>query len=82
MSREERDEQTEKHDRNHVSYKQVIFDDGRPVKDDYTFLASTWATPTLEIDGDEEIECYIMSNETRWGSDTKWPNSSLEILNS
>ena len=60
----------------------VIFDDGRPVKDDYTFLASTWATPTLEIDGDEEIECYIMSNETRWNYDTKWPESSLKILNS
>lgn len=58
----------------------TIYEDGKPVKDSYTFLASTWATPELDIDG-EIIDCYIMQNGTKWNSDTKWPKTALDILN-
>lgn len=58
----------------------VIYEDGNPVFDDYTYLASTWATPELEID-DAIIECYVMEYDTEWDSDTKWPESALKILN-
>jgi hypothetical protein len=58
-----------------------IFRDGKPYKGDYTFLASVWATPQLEIDG-EYIDCWKHEEETPgWNSDTKWPKSALEILN-
>lgn len=57
----------------------TILKDGKPDFDSYTYLASTWATPELEIDG-EIIECYIMKRKTEWDSDTKWPQSSLDIL--
>ena len=58
----------------------TIYEDGEPVHDDYTYLASTWATPELDIDG-EIIDCYVMQSETEWDSDTKWPESALAILN-
>lgn len=57
----------------------TIYEDGKPVFDDYTFLASTWATPLVEIDG-EYIECYVMQSETEWDAYTKWPQSALAIL--
>lgn len=59
-----------------------ILRDGQPVsKDDtYTYLASTWATPELEVDG-ETIECYRMKSETPgWDSGTYWPEEALAIL--
>lgn len=57
----------------------VIYEDGKPVTDDYTFLASTWAVPELEVDG-ETIECWVWENDTKWDADTKWPKSALDIL--
>lgn len=62
----------------------TIFRDGKPVsKDDtYVYLASTWATPELEIDG-EIIACYRMASQTPgWGSDTYWPKEAMAILQS
>lgn len=59
-----------------------ILRDGIPVprSDTYTYLASTWATPTLTIDG-ETHECWRMKSDTPgWGSDTYWPESALAIL--
>lgn len=56
-----------------------IFTDGKPNKDDYTFLASTWATPELKI-GEEIIDCYVLESETDWDEKTKWPQSALTIL--
>lgn len=59
-----------------------IFKDGQPIpqEDTYTYLASTWATPELEIDG-ETIACFKMESETPgWDSGTYWPESALEIL--
>ena len=60
-----------------------IYRDGKPVPRDntYTYLASTWATPLLIIDGDE-VECFRMESETAgWDAGTYWPESALAILN-
>ena len=60
----------------------TIYEDGDIVQDSYTFLASTWATPILILDEDDEnpIPCFIMEHQTTWGSDTKWPESAVHIL--
>lgn len=58
----------------------LIWCDGKPYNKDYTYLASTWARPMLEIDG-EHIECWRFQSEVpEWNSGTKWPKSSLEIV--
>ena len=58
-----------------------IFVDGKPDMTDYAYLSSTWATPEIEIDGQRQ-DCYKMASETDgWDSDTRWPESALEILN-
>lgn len=58
----------------------VIYEDGKPIKDSYTYLSSTWAVPELEVD-DDIIECYRMQSDTPgWGSGTKWPKEALKIL--
>lgn len=59
-----------------------IFKDGAPVprEDTYTFLASTWATPELDLDG-EMIDCFRMQSQTPgWDSGTYWPPEALAIL--
>lgn len=58
----------------------LIYRDGKPVTNDYTYLASTWATPEIEIDG-TTMDCYRMESETPgWDAGTKWPSSALAIL--
>lgn len=58
----------------------TIWRDGMPVRNEYTYLASTWAKPMLII-GDEEIECWRYKDEVPdWGSGTKWPQSALRIV--
>lgn len=57
----------------------TIYEDGEPVFNEYTYLASTWATPVLKLDG-EIIDCYVMESETEYDSDTKWSESALKIL--
>jgi hypothetical protein len=61
----------------------VIWRDGQPVPadDTYTYLASSWATPQLDIDG-ERIDCFVYEDKTTWDSGTYWPESALEILRS
>ena len=60
----------------------TIYEDGTPVMGDYTYLASTWAVPELDMDGDI-VECFRMKHEVPgWGSETKWTKSALDILNS
>ena len=60
----------------------AIFYGGQPCFDSYTYLASTWAVPELVINGEVE-PCYKMEHEVPgWDSDTKWPQSALDILNS
>lgn len=57
-----------------------IYKDGKIVTTDYTFLASTWDVPVLDIDG-EAMPCYRMQQETTgWGAVTKWPKSARMIL--
>jgi hypothetical protein len=59
----------------------IIYRDGKIVDEDdmYTYLASTWATPTLVMD-DEEYPCYVMQSKTEWDEETYWPESSRNIL--
>lgn len=59
-----------------------IFRDGKPTNEDYTFLSSNWAVPTLILNWDgceqEEIECY--KEDSKFRSDSKWDDKSLKIL--
>jgi len=57
-----------------------IYEDGAPDTESYTYLASTWATPEIEIDG-KTVDCFLMQSETPgWDASTKWPESALHIL--
>ena len=61
-----------------------ILENGKPNKESYTYLASTWATPELKIDG-ETIDCFLMEKDVpeEWGdnfSAIKWPDSALREL--
>ena len=57
-----------------------IYAAGEPIKDCYTYLASTWAVPELSLDG-WSIECYRMQHEVpEWNAVTVWPDSALAIL--
>jgi len=45
-----------------------------------TYLASTWAAPEIDIDGDIQ-ECYKMQSQTPdWDASTFWPESAKAIL--
>ena len=58
----------------------TIFADGKPDMESYTYLASTWATPELEIDG-ERMDCFRMESDVPgWDEVTKWPESALMLL--
>ncbi|CAB3784569.1 hypothetical protein [Pararobbsia alpina] len=58
----------------------VIFRDGKPYLGGYTYLASTWATPELDMDGDV-VPCYRMESEVPdWDESTKWPEQVLPLL--
>lgn len=59
----------------------LIYKNGKPVRNEYTYLAFRWATPVLILDG-EEIECYQSKGYHGWNADTKWPESALKILDS
>lgn len=61
----------------------IIFENGKPVKQEktYTYLASIWAMPILEIDG-KIFQCYKIQNETdNWNAKTFWPEIALNIIN-
>lgn len=61
----------------------VIFQDGKPVSDDYTYLASNWAIPTLIFSwGEKEqesIDCWVEENK-RFNSNSQWDEQSLKLL--
>lgn len=60
-----------------------IYDNGKPLTQDetYVYLASTWATPEIDLDG-EIFDCYKMETKTDgWNSETFWPQSALDMLN-
>ena len=65
----------------------MILVDGKPYADDYTYLASTWATPQLIIyaeddegvfDCEETVDCYIMESQTKYTSSTKFPEHLIK----
>ena len=59
----------------------VIYQNGEIVLDTYTYLASTWATPMLDIGEVNDIPCYRMEDQVPgWDSGTKWPQSAIDIL--
>ncbi len=62
----------------------IIFENGKPTNENYTFLSSNWAIPTLIIEnlnGDELLEtpCFTQEDQ-RFHMDTKWDEKSLLIL--
>ena len=58
----------------------AIWRKGMPVRNEYTYLASTWAHPMLII-GDEEIECWRYKVDVpMWSAETKWPKSAMGIV--
>lgn len=67
---------------------EFICEDGKPAERDSecggVCLASTWAIPELDMDG--EIEpCWVWAddeknNPDKWNSSTYWPQSALNIL--
>lgn len=59
----------------------TIWSDGEVDEESYTYLASTWATPQIKVDGVLR-PCFVMADETTWNSDTKWPDEALAILES
>lgn len=52
-----------------------------PASETCVYLASTWATPILSLDGVEE-PCwrYQTDDGNDWNADTYWPDSALTIL--
>lgn len=59
-----------------------IYRDGTPVDcaHTYVYLASNWAIPELDMDG-EIIGCWRYQDESPgWVADTYWPESSRKIL--
>lgn len=56
-----------------------ILTNGEPIFDEYTFLASTWATPVLYTPNGA-VECWSYESECPFESDSKWPQSALDIL--
>lgn len=58
-----------------------IYANGEPYMESYTFLASLWATPEIDLDGDVQ-PCFVMrEDKPEWNANTKWPQSALDILN-
>lgn len=58
-----------------------IWSNGKPKLNDYTYLASRWAVPTLFMPDREGIPCYRMEHEVpRWDAHTKWPKSAIRIV--
>ncbi len=59
----------------------AIFRDGNIVKkeDTYVYLSSSWATPIIDIDG-EEFDCWILKGDSKYESDTYWPSEAENLL--
>ena len=66
-----------------------ILVDGVPVTEDYTYLASNWATPQLIIysnkddgyfDYEETVDCWVWENATSYNESTKFPEHLIKKL--
>lgn len=62
----------------------IIFQKGFATNEHYTYLSSNWAQPTLILSWDrseqKEIPCCIKEEDSRFESDSKWDDISLQIL--
>ena len=63
----------------------TIYENGSIVKDSYTFLSSSWATPVIclyfnDSDGFTEIDCYQDQSKCDYYFGTKWPQEAIDIL--
>lgn len=61
----------------------VIFKNGAPVFDEYTYLASTHAQPTILLnwDGEDQKEMPCFTDESsRFNEGSKWDDVSLNFL--
>lgn len=58
----------------------TIFKNGESIDSEYTYLCSNWAIPTLIINNEKEFECWTYQKLSRFNSDSKWDEKSLEIL--
>ena len=64
----------------------MIWENGKPVPKDetYTYLSSTWATPILMLDGDEEIKCWVLedgdNNPHHFDEHTYWPEEAKKLI--
>jgi hypothetical protein len=59
----------------------IIWQDGKPITDQYTYLASLWATPALMLYG-KTIDCWkYFDDAIGWNENTKWPSSALMLIN-
>lgn len=58
-----------------------IYANGAPVPQDetYTYLASLWAIPELDLDGDI-VECWVWAEGSGWDASTYWPDAALTEL--
>ena len=58
----------------------LILENGIPVKGEYTYLSSTWATPVLVDENDTIYKCWCWEDECSWDHDTQWPLSALLLM--
>jgi hypothetical protein len=59
--------------------RNIIWTEGHIVRR-YVYLASTWATPEIEICGVRQ-DCYVMEHDRPdWDAHTFYPSEALEIL--
>lgn len=58
----------------------IIYQNKQIVINTYTYLASIWAEPELDMD-DKIYPCWRYDNEvSEWNYDTKWPKEAIDIL--
>ena len=58
----------------------VIYRGGDIITTSYTYLASTWAAPQLDMDG-AVVECWRYKDDAPgWDEKTSWPAEARQIL--
>lgn len=50
-----------------------------PREKTYTYLASNWAIPELDLDGQVRA-CWVWQEGSGWDENTYWPPEALEVL--
>lgn len=58
----------------------MIWKNGKPRIESSMYLASLWAVPELNMDGDV-VECWRLKEQSPgWDSGTVWPRSAMKIV--